>query len=319
VVAFEFAKLMAAAKPAWRLLFGLARWAALRLEEALELPCRKVDLPKRRLTVISRDDDSEAGGFTVKDKDARVVPIGPELYGLLRDALDPDADLVIPQGAVVYSNVWRDFQVIATRAGVARYKKPIHSLRKSCITDWAAGFAAHVVKEWAGHADIRTTLQYYLKVSESEYDRAAGLPVAEADYEQAAGVAGTAGAPPAPEQQARGVLDDEPKTPLQPTPAADDSDKDVAAAPASSEHEPETVLLPFPGGVTKNVTKKGDSGSPSRRKSKAGDRIRTGDVQLGNTVLRPAEKPGKGFSINSLRRKQAVCKHSREHARICEQ
>ena len=32
-----------------------------------------------------------------------------------------------------------------------------------------------MVKEWAGHADERTTMQFYLQVSESEYDRAAGL------------------------------------------------------------------------------------------------------------------------------------------------
>ena len=32
-----------------------------------------------------------------------------------------------------------------------------------------------MVKEWAGHADIRTTLKYYLKVSESQYDVAAGI------------------------------------------------------------------------------------------------------------------------------------------------
>ena len=75
----------------------------------------------------------------------------------------------------VLRNVWRDFQVLAKRAKVKPYSKPLHSLRKSCITDWAAKFPAHVVKEWAGHADIRTTLKYYLKVSESEYDKAAGL------------------------------------------------------------------------------------------------------------------------------------------------
>ncbi len=189
----EFAKLMAASTPAWRLLFGLARWAALRLEEALELPWRKIDWNKRRLTVISRHDSAVEGEFTVKDKDARVVPICPELLALLESAYDPDAELVIPPGEVVYKNVWRDFQVVARRAGVASYSKPLHSLRKSCITDWAARFPAHVVQEWAGHGDIRTTLKYYLKVSESEYDKAAGLVAVtdrlkptEADYDRAA-------------------------------------------------------------------------------------------------------------------------------------
>jgi hypothetical protein len=98
----EFAKLMAAAKPAWKLLFGLARWAGLRLEQALELPCRKIDRNKRRLTVISRDDSASEGEFTVKEKDARVVPICPELFALLLEADDPKAELVISPGGVVY-------------------------------------------------------------------------------------------------------------------------------------------------------------------------------------------------------------------------
>lgn len=171
----EFSKLMGSAKPAWKLLFGLARWAGLRLEEALELPSKKIDRIKRRLSVISRADSSSEGKFTVKDKDSRVVPICPELFALLEECRDPESEMVIPTGGVVFKNVWRDFQVLAKRANVKTYAKPFHSLRKSCITDWAARFPAHVVKEWAGHGDIRTTLKYYLKVSELEYDKAAGI------------------------------------------------------------------------------------------------------------------------------------------------
>jgi integrase len=139
------------------------------------------------LVVISRED------WSVKDKDARTVPIGPELFGLLEAAFDSDSASVIPEGSVVRTNVWRDFQVLCKHAGVKPYKKPFHALRKSCITDWAARFPAHVVKEWAGHGDLRTTLKYYLKVSEGDYRRAAGLPGAdtglhatEADFEKAA-------------------------------------------------------------------------------------------------------------------------------------
>lgn len=76
---------------------------------------------------------------------------------------------------IIYQNIWRDFGVIAKQAGIVRYAKPLHSLRKSCITDWAGRFGAHVVKEWAGHEDIDTTLKFYLKVPDAEYQRAAGL------------------------------------------------------------------------------------------------------------------------------------------------
>lgn len=175
VSAAEFAKLMAVAKPAWKLLFALARWAGLRLEEALELPVRHIDWTTRRLTVISRDDSAAEGEFTVKDKDRRVVPISQELFAFLKQYLDPASELVVPRGGVLYKNVWRDFQVIAKRADIVSYHKPIHSLRKSCITDWAKSHPTHVVMVWAGHADIRTTQKYYLQVQESDYEKAAGL------------------------------------------------------------------------------------------------------------------------------------------------
>ncbi len=75
-------------------------------------------------------------------------------------------------------------EVVCKRAKVTAYAKPFHALRKSCITDWAARFPAHVVKEWAGHADIRTTLKYYLKVSDGDHRKAAGLPSIDAASHQ---------------------------------------------------------------------------------------------------------------------------------------
>lgn len=90
-------------------------------------------------------------------------------------------------------NVWRDFQVIAKRAGVKSYAKPIHSLRKSRITDWAGKHPPHVVMAWAGHSDLRTTLKYYSKVQESDFEKATGsyCKVPESDFERATGLSAT--------------------------------------------------------------------------------------------------------------------------------
>src|ERR1051325_7668621 len=250
----EFGKLMAAAKPAWKLLLALARWAGLRLAEALGLPWKKIDLQKGRLTVISRDDSAAEGGFKVKDKDSRVVPICPELSAILQESREGQTGPVIPLGGVVYKNVWRDFQVLAKRAGVKTYSKPLHSLRKSCITDWADGFAAHVVKEWAGHQDIRTTLKYYLKVSESEYDKAAGLGAsatgmksAKADLDVAAELLAQ------PEKKDEAV------------PVASPPDLGIAEAVADSyavravnAEGPKPAILPFPADLTGKVTGNAD-------------------------------------------------------------
>ena len=101
----------------------------------------------------------------------------PELRAILRDVaayrLGPD-DLVVPQGAVSVNNASRQFTSLCQRAGVQRYQKPFHTLRKTCLTKWAREFPAHVVAAWAGHANIETTREYYLRVSEAEYEKAAG-------------------------------------------------------------------------------------------------------------------------------------------------
>lgn len=122
--------------------------------------------------MISSDD------WEVKDKEPRVVPICPELHGFLLDAFEqaPEGDrYVISQGSISIRNIWRDFGGVCKRAGVDRYAKPIHTFRKSCITDWAGRYAFHVVKEWVGHSSIETTERHYLKVPEGEYERAASI------------------------------------------------------------------------------------------------------------------------------------------------
>jgi integrase len=168
----EFAKLLDACTPAWKLMLGLARWGGLRSEEALELPWRKVDWDQRTIRIEPRQD------WKPKDRDVRTLPIMPALYALLRAARDrdPDGAMVVPRAGVGPTNIWRDFQVVFRRAGVTPYDKPMHSLRKSCINDWAGEHASHVVKAWAGHSDYRTTATYYLQVSAADYRKAAGLP-----------------------------------------------------------------------------------------------------------------------------------------------
>jgi len=56
-----------------------------------------------------------------------------------------------------------------------RLQKPFHTLRKTCCTVWAREYPQHVVQAWAGHAKAETTSEFYLQVSEREYDKAAGI------------------------------------------------------------------------------------------------------------------------------------------------
>lgn len=285
----EFDRLMAAASPAWRLMLGLARWAGLRLEETIYLRRDKVDWERRRLEVVAW------GGWKPKDHERRTIPIVPELFKLLLEAKGRagDSTTVVPWDEVSPSNVWRDFQSLFRRAGVTPYKAPFHALRKSCITDWASHYAAHVVKEWAGHADIRTTLKHYLKVSESEYDRASGI-------------AGSPGrVPPSEDDFARAATSDPieltpaPQT-VKPLPNPLDNEDRTKPSDRRSPHEDDEAPAPLPNtspglidlsglGVvsvsTGDLTQLDDLEPPNRPKSRAGEGIRTPDVQLGKLAF----------------------------------
>ena len=166
----EFAKLFNSASRPWQLLLALARWAGLRRGEALNLRWHNIDWDNNRLTIVGNKD------WDVKDKELRVVPMCPELHALLLSSFELAEErqpLVIPAGVVPVQNVSRDFGVLCRRAKVPRYNKPLHTLRKSCLTDWAARFPMHVVQAWAGHSNISTTATFYLQVSETDYEKAA--------------------------------------------------------------------------------------------------------------------------------------------------
>ncbi len=272
VPADEFARLLAACRPGWKLMVGLARWAALRAEEALELPWRKVDLAMNRITLESR------GDWSTKDRETRVVPIVPELQQLLREALDRrgQSEFVVPPGEVVASNIWRDFGTVLKRAGLKRYPQPMHALRKSCITDWASTHPAHVVMEWAGDEDYRTTVQHYLKVSDGDYRRAASRPLARPH---------SAGSGPESE-----VVEMTPQLASSGSPRStggrDSQETYVDAGSPSGRPEVTTADGDGePSPQTQERTQTGELGVGGRHKSRAGEGIRTPDVQLGKLAF----------------------------------
>lgn len=164
----EFNKITEAAAPKFKVVISLCRLAGLRREEALRLEWCNIDWSKSRIIVVGKSD------WQPKSKKTRTVPMCPELAAVLMDAYE-----AAPEGqsrvlAEVYDeNLGRDVKATVKRAGVAEYGKPLHTLRKSCITDWAGQYPMHVVKEWAGHSNISTTQQFYLKVLDCDYERAA--------------------------------------------------------------------------------------------------------------------------------------------------
>ncbi len=185
-------RLLAVCPPPWRVLVGLARYAALRCpSEALLLRWSDVDLPGRRLTVSSPKTESQG-------KPWRVVPVAPRLAELLSDAWElapAGAGHVVdlPQyrgksGNWVGCNLRTQLARLMRRAGVL-WKRPFRVLRSSCVTDWAREHPVHCVAAWAGHT-VPVAGRHYLTVTDADFARAtggakSGAPAAQKEAQQA--------------------------------------------------------------------------------------------------------------------------------------
>jgi integrase len=167
----EINSMLNTANPEWRIWLALCFYAGLRRGEALNIRWSDIDWERRRLTLIASDE------WRPKDRDSRIVPIEPELFNLLLDAFDradAGSDMVI-QVKIDPRGSHKAFERLCKRASVTPWKRPFQALRKTRATRWARVFPQHVVSYWLGHAKITTTDQFYLQVSEVEYDRASGL------------------------------------------------------------------------------------------------------------------------------------------------
>jgi integrase len=166
----ELNALLEAATDNYRSMIALCRLAGLRRLEALNVRWIDIDFEKNRLRVIGDAD------WQPKNRKTRYIPICLELRNILLDAYNRDKN----KAGLICSpkeedSLYRDIKATILRAGLIVWAKPFHTMRKNCITDWVvAGNPIHAVKEWAGHADIKTTQKYYLQVSEAVYDQAAG-------------------------------------------------------------------------------------------------------------------------------------------------
>lgn len=147
----------ASSEPGWRVLLALCRLAGLRRSDALMLKWHSVDWRQNVLDFVQHKTGRRCQ-----------PPICPELASVLKPMATRKSsdDAVIPE-AVYVGNLDRDFGRLCRRAKIELYAKPLHSLRKSCIDDWAkSGYPPSVVQQWAGSADIKTTMTCYNQVAD---------------------------------------------------------------------------------------------------------------------------------------------------------
>jgi len=157
----------------WRLLFGLARYAGLRIpSESHRLTWADVDFGRARLTVHSPKTERYEGHAQ------RVVPITPRLMTLLQDRFEAMGDNDEPivaiggKGAVI-----RRVRRIWAAAGVEPWARLWQTLRSSCEKEWAMTFPQYAVSKWIGHSIAISGKHYANAVPDELFDRAASVGV----------------------------------------------------------------------------------------------------------------------------------------------
>lgn len=154
----------------WRLLFGLARYAGLRIpSESHRLTWSDVDFNQSRLTVHSPKTERYEGHAQ------RVVPITLKLMVLLQDRFETikegEEHLVTigGKGAVI-----RSVRRIWARAGVEPWARLWQTLRSSCEKEWAMTYPQYAVSKWIGHSITVSGRHYANSVPDELFDKAAG-------------------------------------------------------------------------------------------------------------------------------------------------
>jgi integrase len=181
VSASEYQRLMNACPSLlWKGIIALAYCCGLRRGEIINLTWSDIDFEKEMLKVVRKHAASGTKAWMPKDKDMRVVPLSRGVVNILTQLQNAAKDgqlYVFVNGRglsrgmpVKGQNTWRDFQVIRRRAGLPEFS--IHDLRKTYCTNLSAAIPMHVVKELAGHSDIRTTQKYYVKVQPELIEKA---------------------------------------------------------------------------------------------------------------------------------------------------
>jgi integrase len=154
----------------WRLLFGLARYAGLRIpSESHLLTWADVDFDHARLTVHSPKTEHHEGHAQ------RMVPITPKLMKLLQDRFAEAAEgqqhlvAISGKGAVI-----RQARALWKRAGVEPWKRLWQTLRQSCEKQWAMTFPQYAVSKWIGHSITISGRHYANDVPDELFAKAAG-------------------------------------------------------------------------------------------------------------------------------------------------
>jgi len=163
----------------------------------MNLTWQDIDFESDFLCISRRTASGSVQAWTPKDHELRSIPLPEQTVALLTawQSVTPEGCPYVfmeparweyycecltsrtwRSGQDLTNNALRRFKTLCRRAGVGPYT--IHDMRRSCITNWARHLSIHVVKQLAGHSDIRTTQRYYLSVQPEDVNRAQAIQAA---------------------------------------------------------------------------------------------------------------------------------------------
>ena len=156
----------------WELIFALPRYGGTRVpSEIAALRWADIDWERNRFTIHSPKTEHHPG------RRFRVVPIFPALRPYLERAYrerQPGVEHVVPRAGGL-PNLGTEADRIVEEAGFKPWEKTFTNLRGSCSDELEREYPAHVVDAWMGNSS-RVRRRHYLKVTDADFERAAGYP-----------------------------------------------------------------------------------------------------------------------------------------------
>ena len=150
----------------WRVLFGLARFAGLRVpSETHILTWADVDFDKGRMDVFCPKNER------YEKHRRRFVPITDKLMAILQDAYDAAEVGCKLVCGLARTSLHRRMGVILKRAEIDYWKDCFQTLRRSCDTEWKQTLPSYAVDAWLGHSQ-RVSEEHYLMIPDDLWERA---------------------------------------------------------------------------------------------------------------------------------------------------
>lgn len=154
-------RLLAVCDPPWARAFALCRLAGLRRGEVFRLTWDDVDLAGGTLTVRCEESTTK--------RRARVVPIEPDLAAVL--SVGGGTGLVCP---VNMTRLHAHAVALIVKAGLEKYEKPFHTLRKNAESEWMSRYPVMSVCQWLGHSPA-VAMKHYVRTSRETMSLVTGI------------------------------------------------------------------------------------------------------------------------------------------------